>query len=85
MLYFSNFDNLSLAHRAIELSDSLQIFQAADELVELKNRWNRANNGFTDIEDLDVLYDCVCEAQRYYDKAVATVYDQSRLKTKTEG
>jgi len=77
-IYYSNIDNYSLTHRVIELAESLQIAQSAVELGRLKSRWNRANNGFTDIEDLDVLYDCVCEAQRSYDKALARYFDQRR-------
>jgi len=70
-IYFTDLENLALAHHVIELAESLQLKWARAELDLLKSRWRVANNGLVDIEDLDVLYDCLKEAIKAYDKAAA--------------
>ena len=84
-IYFTNLENRAVAHTVIELAESLQLemkpplyLWARAELDLLKSRWNMANTGFVDIEDLDVLYDCLKQSIKALDKAAARAYQIRR-------
>ena len=77
-IYFTDLENLALAHHVIELAESLQLEWARAELDLLKSRWNMANTGFVDIEDLDVLYDCLKQSIRAYNRGAARAYQIRR-------
>ena len=77
-IYFTDLENLALAHHVIELAEGLQLEWARAELDLLKSRWNRANTGYVDIEDLDVLYNCLKVCIKAYDRAAARAYQIRR-------